>query len=710
VTEVSFRPRARLLSVLGDQLIRDEVVAVTELVKNAYDADAKLATVELRNVTAGTGSGVITIRDDGIGMAPEVVSEKWLELATSSKTPAETRDEATGRVTVVPRNSPSGRIQLGEKGIGRLAALKLGELMILITRAEEVDSETEVICDVSKLGSISYLDEFKVEVNVREPVVFEGKTHGTLLKMEKLRRPWTEATIRKLEVALRRMATVELETFRIRFVCTDLGIDTQLEPFAISKAPYEIEGNVDGGGLFSGSLRVTNFVGARPIETTRDLHVDLVDRLGETRPKRRERKVEITHPTRVGPFRIRVQAFDLDPAGLRLAGLTVADRDLLRELGGISVIRDRFRVFPYGEKGDDWLELNQRRVNNPTLRFSNNQVVSSVHITRAGNPELRDKTNREGLIENVAYDELRHLVLAVLSILEEARFKVRPRRKGAIREDKVIAAIEKAKGVVAENAKAVTAIEEILGQYSTWSQALEDRNTILLQVAGIGMAAETVTHEIDRDIRLIDSNVKGLLAQFQVGARPELIVQTLDVLSKHIADLREVVTILQPFQVAKKPRDQEQSTEAIVRGVVRLFHVDLSNSNVKASVEVEDDLRLEVSRSDLLQVFMNLIDNAIYWLGNVEDRRLEIRIRGKDKEVLVLDSGPGIRADIADLIFEPFFTRKDQGRGLGLYIVRDIMTRHGWSIDLVPSDEKFPGANFLLSFERKEEREKDGNN
>ncbi len=704
MTDAVFRPRARLLSILGDQLIRDEVVAITELVKNCYDADSKVALVRLKDVTRVAG-GIIEVRDDGLGMTPETVSGKWLELATASKTPEETLDSASGRLTATPRISPSGRIQLGEKGVGRLAAFKLGERVTLVTRAKDTTKETEVVCDISGLDSIGYLDEFKVQVNVREPTEFADDKHGTLIRVEKIRRPWSEQLVRKLEIALRRIASVERETFRIRFVCPDVALEEDLEPFLVFRAPYEIEGTIDANGWFTGLMKTVNFLGARPLELPRDLHVDLVALLLDAKPRRRGPQPSISRPTHVGPFTVKVQAFDLDPAGLRMAGLTVTDREMLKELGGISISRDRFRVFPYGEKGDDWLELNQRRVNNPTLRFSNNQLLGNVQITRAANPELRDKTNREGLIENAAYEELRQFVLAILSMLEEARFKVRPRRRAPAREDKVIAAIEKAKAAAAGEARALAAIEEILGQYSTWSQTVEDRNVILLQVAGIGMAAEAVTHDIDRDIRLIDGNVKSLIAELKVGARPELVLVTLDALASHIADLREVVTLLQPLQAARKPRDQEQSIESIAKSALRLFSLEIENAEIHASVEVEADIHVHCSRAELLQVFMNLIDNAVHWLGTVEDRRLEIHIRGKDHEALVRDSGPGIRPDIADMIFEPFFTTKDQGRGLGLYIVNDIMSRRGWSVNLMPPNPEFPGASFLLKFAPNEGKE-----
>jgi hypothetical protein len=93
----------------------------------------------------------------------------------------------------------------------------------------------------------------------------------------------------------------------------------------------------------------------------------------------------------------------------------------------VSVYRDGFRVLPYGQEGNDWLSLDSRRVNNPTMRLSNNQVVGYVLISRDANPQLRDQTNREGLISNQALVDLRDELRKIITLLEVERYGVRPR-------------------------------------------------------------------------------------------------------------------------------------------------------------------------------------------------------------------------------------------------------------------------------------------
>src|SRR5262249_41433109 len=123
------KPRARLLRLIGAELISDEIVAITELVKNAHDADASSVTIEFHGVTGSDGA--IVIRDDGHGMDLDVLLRHWMEPAGTSK---------ASRGARVTRR---GRRVLGEKGVGRFAADKLARKLQLISRR---GGESQEIC------------------------------------------------------------------------------------------------------------------------------------------------------------------------------------------------------------------------------------------------------------------------------------------------------------------------------------------------------------------------------------------------------------------------------------------------------------------------------------------------------------------------------------------------------------------------------------
>ena len=186
----SLRPRARLLRTLGNDLISSDKVAIIELVKNSYDADASCVLVRFVGPLV-SGDGRIEIWDDGVGMSVETLESSWLEIATDTK----------------KRNSKSesGRRMLGEKGIGRLAAARLGMDLLLTTRSKD-STEVALLIDWSQFDQPgAYLDEVQVAWDVSTPEVFHeaGRAErvfrnagldnfhsgrGTLLQIDRLTR------------------------------------------------------------------------------------------------------------------------------------------------------------------------------------------------------------------------------------------------------------------------------------------------------------------------------------------------------------------------------------------------------------------------------------------------------------------------------------------------------------------------------------------
>src|SRR5262249_10908992 len=131
-------------------------------------------------------------------------------------------------------------------------------------------------------------------------------------------------------------------------------------------------------------------------------------------------------PPRCGAFSFDIRAWDRDTEAIRgladeLGESTRSVRRDLNEACGVSIYRDGFRVLPYRGSDNDWLRLDLRRVQNPSLRLSNNQIVGDIHITADGNPSLKDQTSREGLVESVALSDLKECVKELLQQIEERR-------------------------------------------------------------------------------------------------------------------------------------------------------------------------------------------------------------------------------------------------------------------------------------------------
>ncbi|MEZ4294648.1 MAG: ATP-binding protein [Polyangiaceae bacterium] len=395
----AFAPRARLLKLIGAELISDEVVALTELVKNAHDADATCVTIQFFGVT-GKG-GEVLIRDDGHGMDLDTLMSRWMQPAGSTKG----RD---GR-----RFTSAGRRVLGEKGVGRFAADKLASRLELVSRPARADSEIRAVFDWDEFEHDDrMLEDVRSRWELRSPDWLDSQ--GTVLRLSGLRVLWNERLFRRLSTRLSRLISpfgTGAKGFRI-VIESDEFPDYAGEVAAgfLEQAPYQVEAAFDGGSSVSIALN-----GERP----------------------NQHAWPGNEPLRCGPVKVRLFAFDLETDAIARIGPRMEVRAWLREWSGVAVYRDGFRVWPYGEPHDDWLRLDQRRVNNPVVRLSNNQVVGFVEISADRNPELRDQTNREGLIHNEPMLDLQRFVLHAMLALEARRQTLR--HPGAWRPEAAVA-------------------------------------------------------------------------------------------------------------------------------------------------------------------------------------------------------------------------------------------------------------------------------
>lgn len=211
-TKLTIRPYARLLTMLGDQLIKNEQIAVLELIKNAYDADAEWVLLSFENFNSDGSSRAdskIVIEDNGEGMTKDIIEKAWMSPATPNKF----SNDGTVRLT------KKKRIVQGEKGIGRYAMLKLGHKIKMTTRPVNISEEYSILLDFSSYGEdyVSsdedgknmYLDELAFELNVSSPKEFIERTvfvgnhkfggpnnsHGTRLEITDLQGKWNNVKI-----------------------------------------------------------------------------------------------------------------------------------------------------------------------------------------------------------------------------------------------------------------------------------------------------------------------------------------------------------------------------------------------------------------------------------------------------------------------------------------------------------------------------------
>lgn len=378
---------------------------------------------------------------------------------------------------------------------------------------------------------------------------------------------------------------------------------------------------------------------------------------------------------------------------------------------GISVYRDNFRVWPYGEQGNDWLNLDQRRVNNPAKCLSNNQVIGIIQIDHDKNPALRDKTDREGLIENAEYKDFQSLVLSSINELEVSRRQDKSKidnlreRKTGRKIDETIDEVEKLRGKVHRNnhddlyASNVNSIENAHNDYKS--------NTVekLYVAAGIGIAALMPAHEVQiqlKDLRPLFESIKGDMITYGFGGR---MVNKFDAIDSIINILWEVSR--GALELTKREH-KLLPLRSVVDFSLKIKDPELKRDCVTVEVREKENISLKMYSNLVMTAILNVLDNSIWWLQQrAEKKRIRITIKTDASEnalVIISDNGPGI--DPSDLPFlgDAFYTRKPKGTGLGLFISKRAMEANNGKVDFgfYPNDPDYlEGANVILIFERK---------
>ena len=703
LTEISqpFRPRARVLQLLGDELIGSPRLAVFELVKNAYDADANEAVVKID--LASKSEPVITVTDDGEGMSLDVLRSVWLVPGDDHR--RKQREERT-------RSPKHHRLPLGEKGLGRFAVHKLGNRIRLTTRARDCD-ECVVDIDWNELIAKPYLDEAPVKITVRPAEVFTGEKTGTRIEVRELRPPiWTRAEVRRLFTQITSICSPFKEPGGFRATLIVPGKGSWIEGLpdfaeiidrAIWKFVFLLE---DGKFDWTYEFRqVPGFnLGRRLVSKDGDgLKLPRMTRSGRT-----DRKVVADAATTrgIGPILGEFHVFDRDREVLRRLGDTRLLTRYLDENGGIRVYRDGIRVYNYGERGDDWLGLDLRRVNIPTRRVSRNIILGAAHLSLGSSDGLIEKTNREGFVDNDACDRLRQIVLGALGALEEERQidKERIRRFTEKPSDPTVSRIEKP----IQELRRALAKHEVADTFERYVAKIEqdyvNMQETLLTAGMSGLNLAVVFHEVERGVRALH----------------QVIVDGRD-LEGAANQAQELMRVLDGFSTLLRRDSKKRYRAHELVSAARKFNVlRLRHHRIQFFCPLLENVSLDFASTFsfglVLGALNNLIDNALYWLrvkwpeisedGKTSERRLYVGTSTDFEHgpaVVVADNGTGFQGDAPDHLVRPFFTRKPDGMGLGLYYANLAMELNGGHLafpgrDEVDIPDEYDGAVVAMIF------------
>lgn len=653
------KPRARLIGLIGEELISDEPVAVVELVKNAYDADASFVEVRFEGESPERPDR-ITVSDNGTGMSLETVLYSWFEPGTSMKRKY--------------NKSAGGRLYQGAKGIGRFASARLAESLILESKRIDEAEGVYVLLNWGRFDDESYLEDITIDYEVRS---LPDLPHGTRLTLEGIKKDWKEEDYHQLYDRLSRLISpfAEVTDFKIELVIPaypHLSGEVQ-PPELILRPKYLLKGALDSLGVFRGEMQMDS--------TT--YRVFQEEKLGDA----------YVSPL-CGPFEVEVRAWDRDIAGLNPVserlGMTVHSiRQTLDRYCGVSIYRDGFRVHPYGQRGNDWLNLDNRSRQNPVRNLANNQIVGAIRISREQNPDLRDRSTREGMVLNAEHVALEAWFKEILSLLEEDRYRIRPRRDTGKRSEPLFEsfdlgpAVERARTELGENAPLTRMLTETDAQVRIGVERVQEVFSRLLMSAGLGQMVDIVIHEIGAPLGKINRQLAVLEKKLQ-PCIDENGANQLKAIKGWLEQIHTHRQRLDPQTPAKRGRATTFDVRDEIDDNLQLYEALIAAQAVSVNVIAPDEpIVVKMSRAILSQILANLIDNSLFWVSRAKGRgkggAITVRLEPLEHgfRIRVSDDGPGVPEEDHSHIFEPYFTTKPNGFGLGLYIARLVIEPYG---------------------------------
>jgi len=782
MTQISFTVLARTAKLIGQENFANAEGAIIELVKNSYDADAKTALIVFDNSTEGNSLYII---DNGHGMTEKVIKEKWMQIGTDDK--------------LQNFKSEGGRIKTGAKGIGRFALDRLGTLTKMHTVSKEnrqalfwsVDWD-----DFNKIGitisevkaELEPLENFNIKnyltelfSNQEQIIKFINEIKfetGTILKIQSLKDNWDGKSLKKLFDNLEVLVPpIEQPNFSIYFLSTNPTDNFgKVNTAYYDDFDYKLSANYSSKNK-NLTVKITrNELDIKALESS----------YNEIFKSEQMQKYPFDFET------FKAKDFSLDLEIDELKGFSSVDKDLLEKIGdfgfvfyflkntisdnreegdlkrypyrnfvsatrkawlnkfgGVKIFRDSFRVRPYGENGEDWLNLGERVAVSPqsagqrlgAYRIRPNQIAGTVNISRVENPYFDDKSGREGIQENDVFEVFKNLLIEIINLferdrnvvmfhlkeLDDNRNKIRQDRERALAESKRILEEkrkreeEATQNLFPKEQKGNETEELLATATEQLEQELEEKQTeiqLLRNLASVGLIISSSAHELNSLRQRIIPRTEHLIRELKTIVPEEafLKINKLDNPFYMVDLMREEDLKIKhwlDYSLSFLRRDKRRRTKINFGEYFEKFQnawrnaLKLKNINLVLEGNKDEASMIQGFEVDLDTIFNNLLTNSIEaFAGNQEK---EIRVLWKKVEDFIhidfFDNGKGLAKEFKKNPSEIFnaheTSKKDNkgntvGTGLGLYIVKSIIGEYNdTSIYIVDSET---GFNLRLIF------------
>ena len=710
---VRFSVDAQLINRLGYELVGKQETALSELIKNAYDADATKVEINFKNYTKP--GGTLTIIDNGNGMNVDAIKQAWMRLSTTDKNEN-------------PISPLYNRSRAGKKGIGRFAVQRLGKKLVLRTEVDGEDAGYEVVFNWDK-DFIAGVDLTNIWNEIK-PYNKETSSKGTSLSILDLRDKWTDATMERVWKSVLFLQPPFKISNTPQAAIDGYARDTNPDPgFQVvingqSDQGRHNEFSIQKSFLDHAIATITGYIGE--------------DGYAHFSLNSKTLLAEETHTSEqrylvVGPVHLEVRYFIYGRNAM--PGISTRQAtEMGRMFGGVRLYRNGFRVLPYGERLDDWLRLAEDTGRRNLLVPANNfNFFGQVEIDRDQNPFLEETSSREGLIENEAYEELRAFARQCIEWGAMRVAAIRQRKTTGTQAD-FVSIVRKPSQVVSEllsdidesgsdegggedSAVVSGDIRSILEEVQASAKVYEEHQSaqyenmaryeeMLRILASLGLSIAVFGHEItgvsnsvNKELGLFSRELKSFDTKLQtrLKARKNGIEKAIN----RVFDLGNYISHLISYTESRK-------LETIsVRGRIKDFSSQFNEYMDKLGILFETNVTppelrtCKMHPSELDSVLFNFLTNSIKALRRAKQKNPKVRIDAHQDDKFVAirfeDNGTGVSDAHKDRIFDAFFTTTEQdfddiagpGTGLGLRIVSDIASSYGGDVKLTDPTEGY---------------------
>lgn len=671
--DANIRFSTQIIKRLGEELNPSIDQSILELVKNSYDADATTCTVTLNKVSVIGGS--VIIEDDGDGMDGNSIKNNFLVLGQSEKS-------FTNRTRL-------NRIPAGSKGLGRLAALRMGKTVELESIPSNIAKKLSnkkqkfsVKIDWEKFDNAKLVDDVIIRINSSKISV--GKSNGTIISINGLKNNVTERDIKKIARGLILLSDPfndDPSSFKPILKATEFSnLEKLVAKRYFDDADYHLSAKLNKDGF---------------------AYAEILDYKGKILFKANHDEISIKRKSEkyiCPPATFDLWAFILNSTTFTSRPTSLGEvREWLSEFGGVHVYENGLRVNPYGNQGNDWLDMNLSRVKSPEERPSTN---TSIGVTRIRDSKglLKQKTDRSGFIEDSNFHEIKSFCQDVLEWMAKKRLEVAEKKRAKARQNSISESTNSKEKVqqqinkLSKNDRVL--IEKMFISYDKARQnevkTLKSEVQLYRTLSTAGITTATFSHESNGNpIKVIKLNVGSIerRAKKFLGIKYEesKISKPVELINRAINSLAVLGSATLKLLSSEKRRVTRVEVHEVINNILETFEPFLLGREIILDIKLAQGAPyLRTSEAAIESIITNLINNSIVAIEDANPAIRNIAIKTEIQEdVLILtvsDNGSGIKGISLKDIWLPGQTTSPSGTGLGLTIVRDAISDIGGSV------------------------------